>query len=99
MGIFFSPEGNPEIWDSKPDGYYTPEEWESYFPPPPGPSPDAASAARKTEIRFLLMQLDGKYLTPRVLARAHAEDTFALSQIEEHELQAAPLRAELAELL
>ena len=26
---YFSPTGNPEIWLEKPEGYYTPEEWES----------------------------------------------------------------------
>lgn len=25
---YISPEGNPEIWLEKPEGYYTPEEWE-----------------------------------------------------------------------
>ena len=26
--IYISPEGNPEIWLEKPEGYYTSEEWE-----------------------------------------------------------------------
>lgn len=35
---YYSPEGNPEIWDTKPDGYYTEEEWKElhpYIPPVP----------------------------------------------------------------
>lgn len=30
---YFSPDGNPEIWLEKPEGYYTPEEWEALHPP------------------------------------------------------------------
>lgn len=32
MPIFYSPEGNPEIWAQKPDGYLTPEEWDKAYP-------------------------------------------------------------------
>ena len=34
MATFYSPDGNPEVWDIKPDGYYTPEEWAALHPPP-----------------------------------------------------------------
>jgi len=34
MATFFSPEGNPEVWQAKPQGYYTPEEWAALHPPP-----------------------------------------------------------------
>lgn len=34
MAIFYSPDGNPEVWVAKPDGYYTPEEWAALHPPP-----------------------------------------------------------------
>lgn len=27
MPIFISPKGNSEMWATKPEGYYTPEEW------------------------------------------------------------------------
>ena len=30
--VFYSPEGNPEVWDTKPDGYFTEEEWEAWNP-------------------------------------------------------------------
>lgn len=36
---YYSPEGNIEVWDTKPEGYYTPEEWESLHPPAPMPEP------------------------------------------------------------
>lgn len=34
MPIFFSPEGNSEVWAQKPSGYFTPEEWKAAHPAP-----------------------------------------------------------------
>jgi len=34
MPTYFSPTGNPEVWDEKPEGYYTPEEWSELHPAP-----------------------------------------------------------------
>lgn len=34
MPTFYSPDGNPEIWEIKPDGYYTPDEWAALHPAP-----------------------------------------------------------------
>lgn len=34
MATFYSPNGNPEVWNEKPEGYYTPEEWEALHPLP-----------------------------------------------------------------
>ncbi len=34
MAIFYSSEGNPEVWQTRPGGYYTPEEWAALHPPP-----------------------------------------------------------------
>lgn len=34
MSTFYSPTGNAEVWEIKPDGYYTPEEWAALHPPP-----------------------------------------------------------------
>lgn len=34
MAIYYSPNGNPEVWDKKPNAYYTPEEWAALHPPP-----------------------------------------------------------------
>lgn len=33
MATFYSPDGNPEVWGVKPEGYYTPEEWSALHPP------------------------------------------------------------------
>ena len=34
MSTYFSPTGNPEVWENKPDGYYTIEEWKELHPDP-----------------------------------------------------------------
>ena len=39
MGRYYSPEGNYEVWDEKPEGYYTLEEWKELHPDPPPPEP------------------------------------------------------------
>lgn len=38
MATYYNPNGNPEVWDNKPEGYFTPEEWAElhpYIPPEP----------------------------------------------------------------
>ena len=42
MATFYSPTGNAEVWDVKPDGYYTPAEWTALHPPPAPPEPTLA---------------------------------------------------------
>ena len=40
MAVYVNPEnGNHEVWDDKPEGYLTPEEWEQLHPTPPPPPP------------------------------------------------------------
>lgn len=34
MGKYYSPQGNFEVWEQKPDGYYTAEEWAEMHPAP-----------------------------------------------------------------
>ncbi len=34
MPTFYSPNGNAEVWTSKPNGYYTLEEWRALHPEP-----------------------------------------------------------------
>ena len=48
MPVFYSPEGNPEIWAERPDGYLTPEEWAAAHPTPePAPEPLDVIKSRK----------------------------------------------------
>ena len=39
MAKYYSPTGNLEVWDTKPDGYYTLEEWQKMHPAPEPPEP------------------------------------------------------------
>ena len=34
MSKFYSPKGNFEVWDKKPEGYFTEEEWKQLHPEP-----------------------------------------------------------------
>lgn len=49
MPIFFSPSGNPEIWELCPTGYYTQEEWAALHPAP-APTLDEQKLQKKAEI-------------------------------------------------
>jgi hypothetical protein len=39
MPTFFSPDGNPEVWEEMPEGYFTEEAWHTAHPPPEPPEP------------------------------------------------------------
>jgi hypothetical protein len=39
MAKYYSPTGNIEVWDEKPQGYYTVEEWQELHPAPEPPEP------------------------------------------------------------
>jgi len=49
MPKFYSPEGNYEVWDIKPEGYFTQEEWISLHPPAEV-TLDDLKKAKKSEI-------------------------------------------------
>ena len=47
---YYSPDGNPEVWNTKPEGYFTPEEWQELHPYiPPVPTRDEQIAALTAE--------------------------------------------------
>lgn len=33
MATFYSPDGNPEVWEIQPEGYFTEDEWFEANPP------------------------------------------------------------------
>ena len=43
--VFYSPEGNAEIWDQKPEGYLTEKEW---FEQHPVPEPEPMTVEQAT---------------------------------------------------
>lgn len=50
MAKYYSPDGNIEVWDTKPDGYYTVEEWAALHPAPEPPL-DEVKAAKIMELK------------------------------------------------
>ena len=52
MAKYSSPQGNIEVWDKKPEGYYTVEEWHELHPAPEPPEPTKEEK---------LAQLDSEY--------------------------------------
>lgn len=55
MPNFYSPNGNYEVWDSKPDGYYTPEEWKTLHPTPK-PTLEEVRESKLSELAFSFNQ-------------------------------------------
>lgn len=50
MAKYYSPDGNIEVWDEKPNGYYTEAEWQELHPPIPYvPTKDEQIAALTAE--------------------------------------------------
>ena len=45
---YYSPEGNPEVWEIKPAGYFTVEEWQAAHPAPK-PEPYAPTPEEQLE--------------------------------------------------
>lgn len=53
MATFYNPNGNPEVWNTKPDGYYTPEEWAKLHPyTPPEKTFEEALTDKLAELSF-----------------------------------------------
>lgn len=52
MASYYSPQGNLEIWETKPEGYFSMDEWqETHAPPaPPEPALEEVKAAKLLQI-------------------------------------------------
>jgi hypothetical protein len=85
MGRFYSPSGNFEVWNEKPDGYFTLEEWKALHPDPLPPEP-----TKKEKLAALDAQYDSEKAE---LIKYYSEALI----VEDAELQ-AELKAELEEL-
>ena len=85
MPNFYSPTGNYEVWDEKPTGYYTAEEWAELHPAPPPPEPTKEEKLAALDAQY---DADVAELTKYFTEAALEDDT---------ELQ-AELKAELAEV-
>ena len=94
--VFYSPEGNPEVWDKKPEGYFTEEEWKAAHPDPAPepPSPEELKAQRITEIISRLGEIDKASIRPlRTIAKG-TEDGVAADKIVDDRLKLAELEDE-----
>jgi hypothetical protein len=49
---YYSPSGNLEVWDTKPDGYYTEEEWAEMHPAPAPPEPTTEEKLEALDARY-----------------------------------------------
>ena len=66
MGRYYSPKGNIEVWEEKPQGYFTVEEWQEMHPAPLPPEPTKEEK---------LAQLDSDYLSQkRELSEQFSDD-------------------------
>jgi hypothetical protein len=82
---YYSPGGNLEVWDKKPEGYFTEEEWQELHPAPPAPEPttDEKIAALDADYNRQKQDLINEYTD----AQIHGDtDTIALVQQEMTEL-------------
>ena len=85
MPKYYSPDGNIEVWEQKPDGYYTEEEWEELHPAPAPPEP---TTEEKIEA------LDHQYNSDKAILMSQYTEADIL---EDFELKAS-LKVELATL-
>lgn len=84
MPKYYSPEGNIEVWEQKPEGYYTVDEWEEMHPPTPYvPTVDEQIEA-----------LDHQYNSDKAVLMAQYTEA---DMVEDFELK-AQIKVELATL-
>jgi hypothetical protein len=82
---YYSPDGNLEVWDTKPEGYFTEEEWAELHPAPPAPEPTKEEK---------LVALDAQYNADKAELVAQYTD----SLMHDDEETAEAIKAEMAEL-
>ena len=102
MAVFYSPAGNIEVWDVKPDGYLTPDEWLAAHP---AVIEDAAvdGEARKYDVLMALNELDAKSVRPArsvalAVANGNPPSAVDVARLADIEAEAQKLRKELAAL-
>ena len=105
MPTYYSPAGNPEVWEEKPAGYFTPEEWQSAHPAPEPtpPTPEEQAEQRRQEILAELDRIDrasARSLRAITTAQAAGQtpDHADVEALTGYETAAIELRRELAGL-
>lgn len=105
MPTYISPNGNPEVWETKPKGYFTPEEWQAAHPAPePEPlTPEQQAEQRRQEILAELDRIDrASARSLRAITTAQTigqtPDSADIEALTGYETAAIELRQELAAL-
>ena len=62
MATYFSPTGNPEVWEEKPEGYFTPEEWAAAHPAPK-PTLEEVRESKLSELAYSFNQRVSGFIT------------------------------------
>ena len=95
MSKYYSPDGNLEVWNTKPQGYYTVEEWQKMHPapPPPPPTKEEQLAALTAEYTQEKSNLCEAYTTATMqgdteTAQSVAQDMEALDEWYDEEYKA-----------
>lgn len=86
MGKYYSPSGNFEVWDTKPDGYYTEHEWAALHPAPepPEPTKEEKLAALESDYRNQKQELINQYTDDMLHGdeEAMAEEKAAMEELD-----------------
>ena len=105
MPTFYSPTGNPEVWETKPAGYMTPEEWQTAHPTPEPTLPTEAELAEQHRMEILaeLDRIDrasSRSLRAILTAQAAGKEPEKadVDKLAGYENEAVALREELAGL-
>ena len=77
MPKYYSPEGNIEVWEEKPEGYYTEEEWQEMHPAPipPEPTTEEKIEALDTKYNADKTELMSAYLNAIVYGNTELADS------------------------
>ena len=78
MAKFYSPSGNFEVWDTKPDGYYTEEEWAALHPAPEPPEP---TTEEKRQALIMQYQSDKQELHKQLMDALLYDDATEQAEI------------------
>ena len=79
MGKYYSPSGNFEVWEIKPKGYYTEEEWKELHPEPIHvPTKEEKLAMLEAEYKDEKSNLEGYFTTALLM-----DDTDTQNELKE----------------
>lgn len=83
MAKYYSPTGNIEVWSTKPDGCYTPEEWEELHPYiPPVPTKNEQIANLTAEYRQEKANLCEAYTTATMTGDTETAQSVAADMVD-----------------